>query len=162
MNKRKLVLDALDEAGVCYTLVQHPAARNMEDIARYGIEQYGPVCKNLFLRDSKKGRQHFLVTVLGSTRVDLDVLGKALGQRLSFASPERLQRYLNIEAGQVTPLAVLFDEGGEVTVCFDTRLNDTDTVGVHPCDNTATVFLQYEDLKKMVELFGNAYREVAL
>ncbi|MGE5524362.1 MAG: YbaK/EbsC family protein [Rhodospirillaceae bacterium] len=56
----------------------------------------GAKTKNRFLCN-KKGAQHFLVTAPAQRPVELNALGEALGVgHLSFASPERLERYLGI------------------------------------------------------------------
>lgn len=155
MERRKAILAWLDAEAIPYTLVEHPAAFDMQDIADFGVDRHGTVAKNLFLRDSKKGKRHFLVTVAGEAKVDLAGLGAALGQRLSFASESRLERYLKLKKGEVTPLAVYFDTENAVEVFLDGRLAACDRVGVHPADNTATVFLAFSDLVKLVEQAGN-------
>ena len=155
MDNKETVLAWLKNQGVDYELMEHPAAHTMEDIERFGVSAKGPVCKNLFLRDSQKGKRHYLVTVLGDKAVDLKKLGEALGDRLSFASPERLKKHLNLEQGSVTPLGVLFDEQNAVTVWFDAEIKTRERVGVHPGDNTATVFLHPDDLVALVEGRGH-------
>ncbi len=161
-EQRAQVLAWLAQQGVPYTLVEHPPAYTMEDIVTYGIDRHGHVCKNLFLRDSKKGKRHFLLVVSGEQKVDLQRAGQALGERLSFASQERLEKYLCLQKGEVTPLGVLFDEDKAVEVFFDAALPEKGMVGVHPCDNTATVFLPFEALRRLVEEHGNACKMVEL
>lgn len=152
MDSRKTeILAWLDAAGVDYELVEHPAAYDMEDIQKYLPEKAGSVCKNLFLRDSRKGKRHLLVSVLGSARVDLGRLGEAVGERLSFASEGRLEKYLHLAKGAVTPLGVFYDETGAVELFFDERLAGLGRVGVHPGVNTATVFLAFEDLCRLMK-----------
>lgn len=139
MDKKQQTLDLLDAQGIEYRLVEHPPALDMEDIAAFGVEEHGHVAKNLFLRDSHKGRRHFLVTVRGDKRVDLAALGAAVGQRLSFASEERLEKYLNLKKGEVTPLAVQYDT-----------------------ENAVEVFLSFEDLQAYVKNQGNRVTLVKL
>lgn len=156
MDKRKTILDWLDAQGAAYELVEHPAAYDMEDIAAFGVDTHGEVAKNLFLRDSKKGKRHFLVCVSGQARVDLALLGERLGERLSFASEERLEKYLRLKKGEVTPLGLYFDDEKAVEVFMDRRLASLGRVGVHPADNTATVFLSFEALVRLVEATGHS------
>ena len=75
--------------------------------------------------------------------------------RLSFASEERLKKYLNVEKGAVTPLAILFDKDADVEVIFDKDLLKEDVLGVHPGVNTKTVLIKSQDLIKYIEANKN-------
>ena len=160
MTRREEILAFLDEQGVAYKLVEHPRADTMEDIVAFGIPAHGEVAKNLFLRDSQKGRRHMLVTVRGDAPVDLQKLGAALGERLSFASEQRLERLLNLKKGEVTPLGAYYDREGKVEIFIDRALVEAGTFGIHPCDNTATVFIAYEDLKKALAACGHTVQVI--
>lgn len=162
MTQREMVLQRLDELGISYELDEHPAVFTIEEMKRLGIDQKGEVCKNLFLRDAK-GRRHFLVTVPGECRVDLAALQQQLGStRLSFASAERLSRYLGLHQGEVTPLGILNDQERAVEVVFDRCLERYPRLGVHPNDNTATVWLTFSEIRRVVEANGNRITMVDL
>ena len=158
MDRKETTLALLQKENIPYRMVEHPPANDMEDIAAFGVSQHGHVAKNLFLRDSAKGKNHYLVTVRGDKQVDLARLREIVGQRLSFASEQRLEKFLNLKKGEVTPLAVLYDTENAVQVFLDKDLADCGEVGVHPCDNTATVFLSFDDLRSFVEKQGNPVR----
>lgn len=131
----------LNDKGIPYEAVEHEAVFTMEEMERAGIDAHGCICKNLFLRDAK-GRQHYLVTVPDERRVDLKWLSAALGSsKLSFASAERLDTYLKLPQGSVSPLGILNDESRSVIFAADAALASLPAIGVHPNDNTATVFL---------------------
>lgn len=66
-------------------------------------------------------------------------------RRLSFASPEELLRLLGLTPGSVTPLGLLNDRDHAVRFCLD-RDFDGGRIGVHPNDNTATVWLSVRAL----------------
>ena len=87
--------------------------------------------------------------------VDLKQLGALLGSRMSFASAERLRKHLGLTPGAVTPLGVLNDKNAEVEVVIDQDLAGEMPLGVHPCENTATVFLSFADLRRLIEEHGN-------
>lgn len=162
MDAKEKCLAWLDGLDISYRLVEHPAAYTMEDIIRYGVDKEGQICKNLFLRDSKKGKRHFLVVVHGDKAVDLKALGEALGQRLSFASAGRLEQYLQLKQGEVTPLALMNDEDHVVEVLLDRDLAGRGALGFHPCVNTASVILGYDDLRKILEAAGNPVAEITI
>jgi Ala-tRNA(Pro) deacylase len=94
----------LDRLGIPYRKTEHPPAFTVEQAETLYGHLPGAHTKNLFLRN-KKGNRHYLVIVRSDKRVDLKALGGLLGEAtLSFASPERLMRYLGVTPGAVTPL----------------------------------------------------------
>lgn len=148
-------LDWLDQAGIAYEKMEHPAVFTMEEMDAAGISAKGGVCKNLFLRDAK-GKHHYLVVTPEEKHVDLASMARQLDStKLSFASAERLEKYLGVAQGSVSPLGVLNDAEHVVAVAFDRDLCHAQRVGVHPNDNTATVWLSFQDLKRAVESLGN-------
>ncbi len=155
MSNKEKVFSALSNAGIKYECMEHEPVYTMEDMDRLGITAKGTVCKNLFLRDAK-GRIHYLVTVPECKRVDMRTLAEKIGStKLSFASAERLEKYLGVTEGCVSPLAVLNDESESVIVVFDRDLRGCDAVGVHPNDNTATVWLAFSDIERLIKKHGN-------
>lgn len=146
----------LDEHKIPYEKMEHAPVYTMEEMDAAGISAKGGVVKNLFLRDAK-GKHHFLVMVPEEKRVDLGSLSDQIGaSKLSFASAERLEKYLGVVQGAVSPLGVLNDENHAVEVVFDRDLTHAAKLGIHPNDNTATVWLSFRDLKKLIEDLGNA------
>ena len=152
---KEATLRYLDEQGIVYEKMEHKAVFTMEEMDEAGISDKGGVAKNLFLRDGK-GRNHFLVVVPEAKRVNLSDLSAQLNaSKLSFASADRLEKYLGVVQGAVSPLGILNDESHVVEVVFDRDLCHAKKVGIHPNDNTATVWLSFKDLKKIIEKQGN-------
>ena len=82
---------------------------------------------------------------------------------LSFASEEDLLKLLGLAAGSVTPLGVLNDEERKVTVFLDRDFfEESGLIGVHPNDNTATVWLKAEDLVRLIGEHGNRIHVVPI
>ena len=152
----------LNDKGIPYEAVEHEAVFTMEEMERAGIDAHGCICKNLFLRDAK-GWQHYLVTVPDEQRVDLKWLSAVLGSsKLSFASAERLDTYLKLPQGSVSPLGILNDESRSVIFAADAALALLPAIGVHPNDNTATVWLKAEDLVRLIGEHGNRIHVVPI
>ena len=152
---KQQIFDLLNTKGIPFEKLEHAAVYTMEEMDEIGVTGRGTVCKNLFVRDGK-GKRHFLICVPEQTRVDLKTLARQLeSSKFSFASAERLEKYLRVEQGCVSPLGVLNDESKSVTVVFDRALENDPAVGVHPNDNTATVWLRFADLKRVIEEHGN-------
>lgn len=152
---KETVYQQLQTLGISYTVAEHPAVFTMEDMHVQGLNAKGVLCKNLFVRDAK-GKRHFLVVAREETPVQLHALGETLeAGKLSFASPQRLETYLAAVSGAVSPLDILWDEGHSVTVVLDQALQGEALLGVHPNDNTATVFLHWDDLVRFIQAQGN-------
>lgn len=153
-NNKKNALQWLEDNSIAYEMLEHEAVFNMEDMDKAGITAKGDVCKNLFLRD-KNGKKHYLVVCPEEATVDLADLSTQLqSTKLSFASAERLEKYLNVVQGCVSPLGVINDQNHEVTVAFDKKLKGG-RMGIHPNDNTATVWVKSDELAKAIEAMGN-------
>ena len=162
MSKREKALSLLKSLEIPFELEEHPAVFTIGEMDSLGIAWRGEVCKNLFLRDAK-GRNHYLVVLPGQKRAELKAIAAQIGSSaLSFASESRLMERLGLEKGAVTPLGVVNNTDHDVVVVFDEDLLATGRVGVHPNDNTATVWLRFGDLKKLVEHCGNEIRMIRL
>ena len=162
MSRREKVFEFLDSLEIDFEVTNHPAVFTIEEMNQLNLQQHGHVCKNLFLRDAK-GKRHFLVVLCKDKKADLINLQEQLGcSRLSFASEERLNKYLRLNKGEVSPLGIINDDSRSVEVVFDSELADKQKLGVHPNDNTATVWLSFDALKKIMEHRGNEVRYVAI
>lgn len=161
-TQRTLVLQTLEQMGIPYEMTEHEAVYTMEQMEAQHLCEQGEVCKNLFLRD-QKGKRHFLVTLQRDKHADLAALREKLGSsKLSFASEERLHKYLGLEKGAVSPFGLLNDQEHAVEMVFDRDLAGNGRLGVHPNDNTATVWISYDHLKQVLERVGAHISEIAL
>lgn len=150
------VLDMLENTGIRCRMVSHDPVYTVEEGDRLHLDAEALIPKNLFLRDAR-GKRHFLVVLCSHKVVDLKALRGQLGtSALSFASEDRLGRFLGLEKGAVTPLGILNDEARAVEVLFDRELAGLPSLGVHPNRNTATVFLSFADLESLIRSHGNA------
>lgn len=155
MDKQQKVFQRLDELKLEYEVIHHPAVFTIDEIAGLELDKDGDIVKNLFLRDAK-GIRHFLVVLDKDKKADLRIIRQQLGcTALSFASEERLEKYLQLSKGAVTPLGVINDADCCVEVVFDKDLIKKQKIGVHPNDNTATVWMSFDSLKTVIEQNGN-------
>jgi Ala-tRNA(Pro) deacylase len=104
----------------------------------------GGNCKSLFLKN-KKGKM-WLVVLPEDHRTNLIALADRLGtKRLSFASPERLQEYLGVIPGAVTPFAAANDVGGLVDLVVAAELLNEPVLNFHPLVNDRTTTISSAD-----------------
>lgn len=153
---KQATYEYLQAKGIAFEATEHEAVYNMEELDAVDLPYPGDDAKNLFVRDDKK-RNYYLITVRGDKRVDLKEFRKTHGTRpLRFASEDDLMNIMGLIAGAVTPLGILNDEDRRVQLFIDEDfLGGAGRIGVHPNDNTATVWLQASDLVELVRDHGN-------
>ncbi len=157
MNKQE-VYDFLTSRGIEYEVTEHGAVFNMED----ELPHQEADAKNLFVRDDKK-RNYYLITVRGDKRVDLKKFREEHSTRqLSFASENDLMSLLDLIPGAVTPLGILNDSEKKVKLFLDEKLLKCGLIGVHPNDNTATVWLKTTELIDIITEHGNEVEAVRI
>lgn len=152
MNKQE-TYQYLKDHNIPFEITEHRAVYKMEELDSIDLPYPEGDAKNLFVRDDKK-KNYYLITVKGDKRVNLKDFRKAHGLRpLSFASPEDLKKYMDLTPGAVTPLGLLNVEGAPITMYLDAEFKDS-IIGIHPNENTATVWLQGDDLVKLLRENG--------
>jgi Ala-tRNA(Pro) deacylase len=148
------LLAHLNALGIDAKTSTHPPLRTVEDSKRLRGALPGGHVKNLFLRD-KRGR-YWLLTALEDARIDLKRMAQRLdAAKFSFANAEALKILLGIEPGAVSPLAVINDTEGKVTVVFDEAMLTRDPLNVHPLRNDRTTTMATADLLRFLESCGH-------
>ena len=159
---RAPIFAALSALGIHYELFEHPPVFTAEEAATHWAAIPGTAVKNLFLRN-KKGDRHYLVVLGIDKQADLRQLVKVIGDdRLSFGSPERLQRCLGVTPGSVSPLGLIHDTAHSVRVIVDSDLRAAERLIVHPNDNTASLTISSADFVRFLDAQGNVVRWVRL
>ncbi|MCM8710325.1 prolyl-tRNA synthetase associated domain-containing protein [Clostridium sp. SYSU_GA19001] len=147
--------NTLDLLEIEYIRYEHKAVYTIEEANQLDINIPGQQCKNLFLRN-RKGDTHYLVILHEEKQADLKLLSHQIGSTsLSFASEERLFKYLGLKPGSVTPFGLINDSNKEVIVLIDKELVGAEKLNFHPNVNTATISVSYKDFEKFIEWNGN-------
>lgn len=160
MNKTQTYRFLTDKK-ISYEVTEHKAVFNMEELASVELPYPEWDAKNLFVRDDKK-HNYYLISVKGDKRVNLKEFRKNHGLRaLSFASAEELLSIMGLTPGSVTPLGFLNDEECRIHFYLDKEFAGN-KIGVHPNDNTATVWMKSDDLLELILEHGNTaeYTEI--
>jgi Ala-tRNA(Pro) deacylase len=148
------LLNTLHRLGVTFQSLEHAAVFTVAESADIHHALPGFHTKNLFLKD--EGGVFWLVTTPADAAIDIKALRHKIGsKRLSFGKPEAMMELLGLEPGSVTPLAVINDTGGKVTLVLDTALTGEAMVNVHPLRNTATIGMKGTDLVRVVSALGH-------
>lgn len=170
-ERRRRVFDFLDARGIRYEWYEHPEAPTCEIALQYCRGDGARHCKNLFFRNHK-GNRHYLVCLHCDYDLpihDLEQMLKASlvakGQpscgKLSFASPERMERYLGLEPGSVSPFGLINDAEHHVHLFLDARLQTAESLSFHPNDCRGTVVITREDFERYLACVGNSYEYIA-
>lgn len=162
MNKQK-IYDYLNSLGIDYEITEHQAVYTMSELCDVAVPHPEADAKNLFIRDDKH-LNYYLITVRGDKRVNLKDFRREHGTRpLSFASPEELMTLMSLTPGSVTPLGLLNDSECRIQFFLDSDFcTEPYLIGIHPCDNTATVWLKTDDLIKIIKDHGNSLQLVKI
>lgn len=156
------LFDLLNELSISFDSAEHEAVFTCEDASRVAHGMEGIETKNLFLRD-KKGKKHYLVAIPDNKMVDLKNLAEIIGStKLSFASSDRLKKYLGVTPGSVTLLALINDVENDVEVIVDKDIWESKKVLCHPLVNTATVSIALEDMKNFFDKTGHGIKVLEL
>ena len=153
MNKAE-IYRYLSEQNIAYEATEHEAVFNMEEVDALKLPYPEWDAKNLFVRDDKK-RGYYLITVRGDRRVDLKEFRRQHGLRaLSFAPADSLPAIMGLTPGSVSPLGLLNDAERLVHFYMDAEFAGN-KIGIHPNDNTATIWLLADELMELIKKHGN-------
>ncbi|MQA28240.1 MAG: prolyl-tRNA synthetase associated domain-containing protein [Luteitalea sp.] len=152
------VLARLTELGIGFERYEHPPIATAEEGEEHWQGIDATHCKNLFLRN-QKGSRHYLVILAHTKRADLRAVADQIGDgKLSFASPERLKKYLGVTPGSVSPFGLVHDIDQHVRLYLDRDLRLHLRISFHPNINTATLVLTFSDFERFLASAGNLVR----
>ena len=146
----------LDSLGIEYRRVDHEHADTIEACEQVEGLLECKICKNLFLTNRQQ-TDFYLLIMPGEKPFKTKLLSKQIGSaRLSFASPEHMEKYLDITPGSVSILGLMNDKGGAVRLLVDRDLLKEEYFGCHPCINTSSLRLKTADvLEKLLPAMGH-------
>jgi Ala-tRNA(Pro) deacylase len=162
MNGQPELYKILDELGIVYEYLEHPPAPTIEEAKKYWKDLEATHCKNIFFRNHK-GIRHYLVIIEHTQALDIHDLEKRLKQgKLTFASPQRMMKYLGVPPGSVTPFGLINDHENHVHLFLDENLKKSTRISFHPCINTASLVMDFCDFEKFLKWTGNSYEYLKL
>ena len=149
------VTDYLDGIGVSYELLRHSPVVTTEE-SRQIVRVDGCMsCKSLYVKD-KKSDNYYMVVLPFDKRADMRGLASYVGcAKFEFATEEKLWQDLQVHRGSVSPFAFLNESADySAPLLIDAEAWNAPRIKFHPCDNTATVVLSGDGLKKFVASIG--------
>lgn len=138
--------DFLDNLGIEYERTDHEAAATMEVCNEIDKILDVTICKNLFLCNKQKTK-FYLLMMLGDKKFKTKELSSQINSaRLSFASPEDMLKYLDIEPGSVSIMGLMNDKEHAVKLLVDEDVKKDEYIGCHPCINTSSLKIKTVDI----------------
>ncbi len=162
MRGDPLLYEVLDSLEIEYEYYEHEAAFTIE-IAKKAWENIPSThCKNLFFRNHK-GNKHYLVILEHDHKLNVKDLEAKLKQgKISFASPKRLEQYLGLKGGSVSPFGLINDKNNEAHIFLDSNLMTSKKISFHPNINTASIVISFEDFEKFLRWTNNTFEYIKL
>ncbi len=80
---------------------------------------------------------------------------------LSFASEDRLKKYLELSSGAVSPFGLINDKENHTNVILDVDLQKERLINFYPNANTVTLTLSFEDFKRFLVWSRNEVRYIS-
>ncbi|MDR0573356.1 MAG: prolyl-tRNA synthetase associated domain-containing protein [Tannerella sp.] len=157
MNGDPKLYTLLEQLNIQFEYVEHPPAPTIEIARQYWAGHDARHCKNLFFRNHK-GNRHYLVILDCNCDMDICSIEKMLRQgKLSFASEKRMEKYLGVKPGSVTPFGLINDSERHVHLFIDKNLRKEERLSFHPCINTASLLILRDDFIRFLDYVGNSY-----
>ena len=153
----------LDSLGIEFDRIDHEPAMTMEACAAVDAALGGAICKNLLLCN-RQCTAFYLLMLPGDKVFKTKELSAQIGSsRLSFASGEYMQQFLNITPGSLSVLGLMNDTENRVQLLIDEELLNAEEFGCHPCINTSSLRIKTRDLlDKILPAVHHDYRSVTL
>lgn len=162
MNKRKKVLDILDDLNISYEIHEHPPVPTVEEALPHWDKIDATHCKNLFFRNHK-GNRHYLVILRHDRLLNIRDLEQRLKQgKISFASPKRMEKYLGLSGGSVSVFGLINDQDKHVHLFLDQALEKANMITFHPNENTSTLVISGPAFQDFLRWSGNTFEFIKL
>lgn len=155
--------DFLDSLGIKYKRTDHEAATTMEACNEIDAVLGVVICKNLFLCNRQKTK-FYLLMMPGDKKFKTKELSSQINSaRLSFAGPEDMLKYLDIEPGAVSVMGLMNDKECKVQLLIDEDVLEGEYIGCHPCVCTSSLKMRTDDVtEKFILATGHSLKTVHL
>ena len=138
--------DCLEQLNVPFLRIDHEPADTIEICHPIERNLGAKICKNLFLANPQQ-TVFYLLLIPGDKPFKTKYLSKQINSsRLSFGSAEKMMELLNIAPGSVSVFGLMNDKEKAVNLLIDEDLKNDEYIGFHPCKNTSTLKIRYDDL----------------
>jgi Ala-tRNA(Pro) deacylase len=146
LRKEIKVYDLLERLAIPFIRIDHGVTATIESCLEVEKILELEICKNLFLCNSQK-TQFYLLMLPGNKKFKTADLSKQIqSSRLSFATHEYMEEFLDITPGSVSVLGLMNDCSNHVQLLIDREVLSQEYIGCHPCINTSSLKISVPDL----------------
>ena len=150
LDKEIRSYELLDSLGVEYERIDHEPAMTMEICEQIDASLGALICKNLFLCNRQQTDFYLLMMPADKPFKTKDLSAQIGSSRLSFATAEFMEEFLDITPGSVSVMGLMNDKDKRVRLLIDADVLKEEYVGCHPCINTSSLRLRTADLREKI------------
>lgn len=145
MDIKEETYQFLSDLGIQYEQAEHVSIATMEALDEVATILGCPIAKNLLLTNRQKTK-FYLLLMPGDKKFKTKELSKQINSaRLSFVDDTTMYDLLHIHSGSLSPLGLMQDSQNKIQLLIDEDIMDWEYIGMHPCDNTATLKIAKND-----------------
>ena len=142
--------DFLDSLHIPFCRVDHKPAMTMDACLLVDTVLGASMCKNLLLCN-RQCTAFYLLMMPGDKPFKTKELSAQIGSsRLSFASGEYMEEFLDITPGSLSVMGLMNDKDMKVQLLIDRDLLDAEYVCFHPCINTSSLRITSKDFQALL------------
>jgi len=172
MTREETVYNYLQQHNIPFSYYNHPEGKTISEAKQWWKIDGSVHCKNLFFRNHK-GNKHYLVCFNCDYELDIHDLEQRLKNslisqglpscgKLSFASAERMMKFLGLEPGSVSPFGLINDTEHHVHLFLDETLQYAPLLSFHPNDCRGTIVIEQDAFRRYLQTVGNVYEYISL
>ena len=162
MRGQKELYDLLEKLSIDFEYHEHTPIATIEAALIHWKDYNAGRCKNIFFRNHK-GDKHYLVVLEHLAQLKIKDLELRLKQgKLTFASDKRLNKYLGVQPGSVSPFGLINDKEKNCRLFIDINLKKHERLAFHPNINTATLIIKQSDFISFLNHINASYEYLQL
>lgn len=162
MIGQEIVYKALADLDIKFEYYESPRDFSSEDDGAFWKRIGACRCKNLFMRNHK-GNQHYLLISDYYRDINIHAIEHKLKQgKLSFASQERIDKWIKGTIGAISVFSLLNDTENHTIAFIDKTLLTKGHLTFLPNQLNALISISIEDFVRILDYSGNRYEFVDL
>jgi Ala-tRNA(Pro) deacylase len=152
-----IVYQTLESLQITYKYYESPKDFSSEDDGSFWQRIGATRCKNLFLRNHK-GNRHFMLIAPYYTDISITTLEQHFKKgKISFASPERMKRWLGMSPGAVSVFSLFNDTTNHVEVFVEESIALCTQLTFLPNTKNAIIAISLQDFEILLNKSNNAW-----
>lgn len=146
LDKEMKVYNILEDLNIPFERLDHGVTPSIDACIEVEEILQIEICKNLFLCNAQN-TNFYLLMMPGYKKFKTADLSKQIeSSRLSFASSDYMEQFLDITPGSVSVLGLMNDTRKQVKLLIDSDILKNEFIGCHPCINTSSLKIKLTDL----------------